>query len=1792
MKQKWKRFLAGFLAILTMFSAMFTNGTTAFAASASAKISFWNASTKASGEVSELKAGYNHGKVLYAMIDGHTGYCMNFGLSADGGQLMNSYENESTSLTASQKKYLMYCLYYGFSSSDVSAPSNDQANAYIATQSMVWIIANGILGTASADSAASKLCATAPDSTASYNYYTNLKNQINNSYNASIPSFASSTKSGAQTYELKWNESNQRFEKTFTDSNGTLGNYNFSLDGYNVDKSGNSMTVYSKSVNTTATTGTFSSNTGAVTVDDSCVFWLTGKNGYQEFVSEVPSADPLSAYMKVKTENIGYGEITKTDESSGVKLKGAVYGIYSDSGCTNKVQEMTTDGNGYAKSAALVAGTYYVKEIKAPKGYVLSGKVHTLTVKAGQTTGISATDKEQLGAITITKQGEVLTGWNGSNFTYETKNLPGATFKITAGADIYKADGSKVYNKGDVVKEAVTTGSDGKVVVTDLHLGTYVVTETGTIDGYTINTTPQTVKIEYKDQTVDVQYEATSIYNTRQKANVSVVKKDSDTENPLDGGKYTLYAGNDIKNYAGQVIMTKGTAIQTVTTGEDGSAAYTVDLPIANGYYITETQAPYAYTRNQSDSYSFTFNYLSNTTPTASFSHTFKNDRTTAKIHFYKVDKETGKAVPQGDAKLEGAVYGLYARNDIVHPDGATGVIFKAGDLVATLTTDAKGEAEVKNLYLGNYYVKEITPSEGYLLDEEEHDVVCDYENDLVAEVSRSTKSAEQVIKQPFQLIKVSDNGDDTEAPLLSGAGFTAYLKSSLTVKEDGSYDFDSAKKVVIGTNGETTLFTDEKGHLVTQPIPYGTYVVIETVTPHNMETVKPFEVKIVENHPTEPQVWRVFIDREFTAKLRVIKQDSKTGQTVLVPNAVFKIYNLDKKEYVEQITTYPTKVKHTTFATDEDGDLILPEALKLGNYRIEEIAAPNGYVVNTTYITVVVDSDTAYQVDPDTYEAIIDVTYQDAPAVGELTVEKKGEVLDSYAGGLFASLEDKEFIYKEGSLAGAEFEVYAAEDIFTNDYQLDENGVRTKYYSKDDLVATITTGEDGKAVLGDLPLGTYRVVETKAPFGYVLNSEEQTVTFTYVDDQTPVIYESMTFENDRQKVSLSVEKKDSETELPVAGALFGLYADEDIVNVDGKVIVKAGELLETATSGTDGMINFTKDYPLGKYYVKEIAAPAGYVSTEEVLTFDAEYQGQDVAVVEISNECLNVPTTFEFTKTDITSGAELSGATLSVLDKNGNVVETWTSTAEEAHVIQRLVVGETYTLREEFAPYGYLKATDVAFTVEDTEEIQSVEMKDEVPTGTIIINKDGEFITDATLVKGHWYDFIFNYFKKSLAGVTFEVYAKEDIVSPDGLDTVYYAKDELVATIVTDEKGIASIADLPLGQYYLVETETIEGFVLDSTPIDADLSYVDQNTAIVYAGMIVTNERQKVQITVTKADSKTGEALEGAVFGLFAKEDIVNADGEIVHAKDTQIERAATGKDGKAVFTSDLPLGQYYVKELEAPKGYASTDKVVDIDASYQGDDVEVIEFTADFVNDTTKVEFSKTDITGDNELAGAKLSIIDSNGKVVESWTSEAGKNHMIEKLPIGKYTLREETAPYGYKIANDVAFTVEDTGKVQKVSMKDELVNGKIIINKTDEYTKKGIAGVEFEIRDADGKVIETLVTDKDGHAESNELPIATFKDGNFVADIKYYVVETKAAEGYILDSTAHEVVLQYDDDAPECVVYTLDLTNKPTEPKLPQTGDNYNPWLYAGIGMAGLALGLFAFFKKRKEDDAEA
>ena len=247
---------------------------------------------------------------------------------------------------------------------------------------------------------------------------------------------------------------------------------------------------------------------------------------------------------------------------------------------------------------------------------------------------------------------------------------------------------------------------------------------------------------------------------------------------------------------------------------------------------MKELQAPANYFRNSEDVFSFRFQYTNDKQASVAFIHTFENERVNATIHLVKKDKETGRNT-QGDATFEGAVYGVYAKENIIHPDGKTGILYKAGSQVATMTVDKKGDASVEDLYLGKYYVKEITPPIGYLIDEGEYDLECSYEGDLVKTVERSTESSEQVMKQPFQVIKAANNGK-TDADLLKGAGFTAYLKSSLKTNPDGSYDFSSAKPVVLTADGKTEMFTDAKGYACSIPLPYGTYLVKETTTPHN----------------------------------------------------------------------------------------------------------------------------------------------------------------------------------------------------------------------------------------------------------------------------------------------------------------------------------------------------------------------------------------------------------------------------------------------------------------------------------------------------------------------------------------------------------------------------------------------------------------------------------------------------------------------------------------------------------------------------------------------------------------------------------------------------------------------------------------------------------------------------------------------------------------------------------------------------------------------------------------------
>lgn len=1578
-------------------------------------------------------------------------------------------------------------------------------------------------------------------------------------------------------------------------------------------------------------------------------------------------------------------EIVKKDAGSNAKVAGAVYGIYSDEAGKNLIAKMpATDAYG-ASSITIekIQNTVYLKEISVPNGYVLDTKAYGINLVIGGTTKKDVTDKEQFADLTVYKEGEVLTGASvtdsGVVFQYTKQRLKGAVYNVYAGADIKAADGRVIFQKGALVKEGLTTGEDGSATLKNLHLGTYVVTETKAPADYVCKGESKTVTLSYAGQNVEVAVGNVTFANDRQKASVSVLKQDDTTKNPLSGGIYGLYAAEDIADVSGNVVVRKDTLIEKATTGNDGNAVYQADLPINHSYYVKELQAPVNYFRNSEDVFSFGFQYTNDKQASVAFTHTFENERVNATIHLVKKDKETGRET-QGDAAFEGAVYGVYARENIIHPDGKTGILYKAGSQVATMTVDKKGDASVEDLYLGKYYVKEITPPTGYLIDEGEYDLECSYEGDLVKTVERSTESSEQVMKQPFQVIKAANNGK-TDADLLKGAGFTAYLKSSLKTNPDGSYDFASAKPVVLTADGKTEMFTDAKGYACSIPLPYGTYLVKETTTPHNYKPVDDFIVTISENHPDEPQIWRILLDDEFKAKLKIVKKDDETKRPVLAAGTEFKIYDLDHKKYVEQVTTYPITVTHKSYFTDSQGYLILPNNLSIGHYRIEEVTAPDGYTLNQNYVEIAVDSNTAYQMDSVSGDVVIEVDYENHSVKGKLTVYKKGEMLAGF---------NKDFIYEEQFLKDAVFEVYAAEDIYSPDYQKDAAGNRIVVYAKDTLVTTITTGEDGMAVAENLPLGAYRVVEKTAPEGFVLNPEAAEVVFVYEGQDTPVVEQEVTVGDERQKVAVTVEKQDAENGAVVAGAVFGIYNKEDIT-ADGKVIVEADTLLQEMTSDEKGQAGCTLDLPLGSYYVKELKAPAGFVSSNEVLDFDASYQGQDVETVVLKTVKKNQPTTVEITKSDITTGTELDGASLKVLDKDGNVVDEWTSVQDAPHVIKRLVAGETYTLREEFAPYGYLKATDITFTVEDNGDVQKVEMKDEVPTGLLIINKKGEFLDKVTLLdnaKGT-VEHLFEYITGSLTEVTFNVYAAEDIKAADGVSEDYFKADELVGTITTDTNGIAQLGDLPVGKYYVKEAETAHGYVLDGEPKFVDLSYRDQDTPVVTYDEAWQNNRQKVKVTVLKKEKDTERVLAGGIFGLFTREDIKNAGGDVLLEADTLIELKTTDENGQIAFMADLPVdGNYYVKELYAPDGFVTTNEEQDFTFEYAGAEqaevsydftfeneattveltksdlttgaelpgahlkvtdedgnvvdewvsteeahvikelvvgktytmtetkpadgyvtAESIEFTIEntaeiqkheMKDDVTKVQISKTDITGDQEIPGAKLTILDENDQVVESWTSTE-EPHYVEKLPIGRYTLREEQAPKGFILTADVSFEVKDTGEIQTVVMKDDTAKGKVILNKTDKETGEPLKGVEFELRDSKGKVLETLKTDAAGHAESSLYEIADYKDGKYAGEKKYYLVETKTLDGYKLDETEHEVVFAYKDDSTPIVEVTFDLTNdKPEVPQTPEgtpgtpsagnpkTGDETNLWLpvvLLAVSVSGIA-GLLAARRKRK------
>lgn len=565
---------------------------------------------------------------------------------------------------------------------------------------------------------------------------------------------------------------------------------------------------------------------------------------------------------------------------------------------------------------------------------------------------------------------------------------------------------------------------------------------------------------------------------------------------------------------------------------------------------------------------------------------------------------------------------------------------------------------------------------------------------------------------------------------------------------------------------------------------------------------------------------------------------------------------------------------------------------------------------------------------------------------------------------------------------------------------------------------------------------------------------------------------------------------------------------------------------------------------------------------------------------VELASEFQNEPTCISVKKTDLTTGVELSGATLTVLDKDGNVVDTWKSVKGEEHIIKRLTVGETYILREELAPYGYLQAEEITFIVEDTAEIQKVEMKDDVPTGLLLINKKGEFLEDVSVLDsvGGWITHLFEYVSGSLKDVTFEVYAFEDVKAADGESDDYYKKDDLVAEITTDETGIARLSGLPLGKYYVKEKETAEGYVLDGEIREVDLTYRDQYTEEVTYSSDWQNNRQRAAVSILKKEKDSDRVLEGAVFALVASEDITNKDGKVIMEAGTVIEEKATDKDGKLTFAADLPIGfSYSVKETTPAPGFATTDEVQEFTFTYEDAEKETISYEFVFEDEPTVFEFTKTALTDGKEVEGAHLTVTDKNGKVVDEWVS--GKEpHIIRELVVGEtYTMTETLPADGYVTAEDITFTVEDTAEIQKIEMKDDVT--KVEISKTD-ISGKELPGAKLTLLDKEGNVVESWTsTDKPHYIEM--LPIG-----------EYILREESAPEGYLV---AKDVAFEVKDTGEIQKVVMKDEAKPEETPKpapkadTPKTGDDTNMTLWlalCALALMGVA-GSVALFRKKKK-----
>lgn len=1042
--------------------------------------------------------------------------------------------------------------------------------------------------------------------------------------------------------------------------------------------------------------------------------------------------------------------------------------------------------------------------------------------------------------------------------------------KIVKTSEDGKVDGINFTISGNGVNQTVTTANGGKFQLDNLMPGVYTVTEQS-IDKYV----PQEV---HRVTVVAGQVATVNFNNVLKRGNLQVIKSSED--NLVEGVTFHLYgtslAGIAVDEYA---VTDKNGIATFKDVLISGSTPYTIEeVDTAIRYVVPEKQtAP------------IKWNEVTN--------RDFTNILKKFSVTVTKSDREEGTA--QGDAKLSGAVYGIY----------------KGETLVDKYVTDSDGQFTTKEYICdSDWTVREITPSEGYLLDKTIHKVGAEPKFFTIEHNLISNDVTEQVMKGNIAIIKHTDDGETKIETPENGATFEIYLKSS------GSFGAEEEDE-------RDTIVCDENGFAQTKDMPYGVYTVHQTKGWEGRELMKDFDVFISQ----DGQTYRYLINNaNFESYIKVVKKDAETGKTIPYAGAGFQIYDPAGNK-ISMTFTYPTPTTIDTFYTDADGQFVTPEKLEYGKgYSLVEVQAPYGYVLDSTPVPFDVTEENSTQ------EGGITLIKVDKPNMaqkGTISIEKTGEVF--FGVNVFGE-EGKDVIYQPvytvKGLAGAVYEITAGEDVITPD--------GTLRYHKGDVVDTVTTDEDGFAKSKELYLGKYTVVEIKAPNGMVINNEKHSVELTYAGQDVAVTETATSFYNERQKVKISLEKILEQNEAfgigkndEIKNVSFGLYAKEDIVSSSGTVIPADG-LIEIITLDSNGKATVNTNLPFGSYYIKEIATDEHYILSDTQYPFTFEYAGQDTETVEIKiNDGKPIENKLIYgsvsgKKID-ENGEALNGALIGIFKADEteftreHAIMTAVSQKDGSFSFAKVPYGN-WIVREIEAPTGFvLDDTSYEVNISENEQVVEVEITNEYIHGNIQLTK-----VDA------------DYPDNKLTGATFDVY--RDVNGDGKLD----GGDELIGNLKETSTGIYEMKELLYGKYLVRETKAPDGFELDkgvySVIIENDeTTYNVENKAGV--GFINQAMKGNLKIKKTSSDGK----VEGFTF---------RVTGE------NGYDRSFTTDKNGEIFIEGLRIGEYTVSEVNdnVSAGYVLP---ADKKASVKVGSTTVVEMH-NVLRDTPK--------TGDNSKVG----------------------------------------------------------------------------------------------------------------------------------------------------------------------------------------------------------------------------